>query len=258
MRIRPCIDLHQGRVKQIVGSTLSDHDAEALKENFVAEKGPAFFAGLFRDHGLTGGHIIMLGPGNEEAARQALAAWPGGLQVGGGIDIDNAFAWLEAGAAAVIVTSWLFPGGQFSEKRLAELSYRIGAHRLVVDLSCRRRDGRYWVVMDRWQTFTGLEVTPATLDRLARHCSEFLIHGVDVEGRCQGIEADLVRMLGRWSGRPVTYAGGIHSLEDIRCIEKLGRSAVDFTVGSALDIFGGSGLQYHRLASVFGPGKADF
>ncbi len=251
MRFRPCIDLHQGKVKQIVGATLEN--GRRVRVNFEARRSADWYARLYRNDGLTGGHVIMLGPGNEEAARQALAAWPQGLQVGGGVDIDNAGAWLEAGAAAVIVTSWLFPGGRFSGQRLAALGRKIGARHLVIDLSCRRRNGRYWVVMDRWRTFTDLPVTPETLDRLAGFCCEFLVHGVDVEGRCQGIENDLVKLLGRWSGRPVTYAGGIRSIEDIRLIEELGRGAVDFTVGSALDIFGGSALKYEQLAAAFGP-----
>ncbi len=251
MRFRPCIDLHQGKVKQIVGASLKD-DSPAVEVNYQSDRGADWYARLYRKDGLTGGHVIMLGPGNQEAARAALAAWPGGLQVGGGITGDNAAAWLEAGAAAVIVTSWLFPGGKFSETRLAQLSRKIGARHLVVDLSCRRKSNQYWVVMDRWQTFTTFQVTPANLDRLARYCAEFLIHGVDVEGRCQGIEADLVDMLGRWSARPATYAGGISSLEDIRRIEKLGRGAVDFTVGSGLDIFGGAALKYAELVAAFG------
>ena len=253
MRFRPCIDLHQGRVKQIVGATLGQA-GDDLRVNFEARHGADWYARLYRRDGLSGGHVIMLGPGNEEAARSALAAWPQGLQVGGGITIENATSWLEAGAAAVIVTSWIFPGGRLDENRLADLCRKTGRRHLVLDLSCRRRQDSYWVVKDRWQTFTDFMVTPRSLDRLARFCSEFLIHGVDVEGRCQGIEKDLVSLLGRWSGRPVTYAGGIRSMEDIRLIAELGRGAVDFTVGSALDIFGGSDLEYDRLAAAFGPG----
>lgn len=256
MRFRPCIDLHQGVVKQIVGASL-DESGKQVKTNFESSRQADWYARLYRKDGLTGGHVIMLGPGNEQAARSALAAWPQGLQVGGGITIDNAIDWLEAGASAVIVTSWLFPAGKLDETRLAALARETGPQRLVIDLSCRRRQNRYWVVMNRWQTFTEFQITLDNLDRLARYCSELLIHGVDVEGRCQGIEKDLVRLLGRWSARPVTYAGGIRTMDDIELVADLGQGAIDFTVGSALDIFGGQGLKYAELALLFGPLSGD-
>lgn len=243
-RFRPCIDLHDGRVKQIVGGTLND-SGEGLVENFVAEETPADFAGRFRADGLTGGHVIQLGPGNEAAAREALAAWPGGLQIGGGIRAGNAAGWLEAGASHVIVTSWLFEDGvTFSEKRLRALNETVGPERLVIDLSCRRRDDRWVVATNRWQTTTDLEVTPATLDRLAEFCDEFLIHAADVEGLRGGIDEALVEMLGAWGRHPVTYAGGAASLEDLRLVEELSDGRVDLTIGSALDIFGGDGVRY--------------
>ncbi|WP_281432259.1 phosphoribosylformimino-5-aminoimidazole carboxamide ribotide isomerase [Desulfatitalea alkaliphila] len=253
MRFRPCIDLHQGKVKQIVGGTLSDGETAALHTNFEAAAAADWFARLYRRDGLDGGHVIQLGPGNETAARSALAAYPGGLQLGGGVTLDNAVDWLDAGAAAVIVTSWVFHDGSVDEARLDRLRRRIGAHRLVLDLSCRRRDNDYYIVTNRWQTFTRERVNPALLDRLADACGEYLIHAVDVEGKCQGIETDLVALLGRWAGRPITYAGGIRSEADIRAIAELGRGAIDFTVGSALDIFGGSGLRYADLARRYGP-----
>lgn len=253
MRFRPCIDLHQGKVKQIVGGTLSEGDTAALRTNFEADVPAEWFARLYRRDGLDGGHVIQLGPGNEEAARSALAAYPGGLQLGGGVTLDNAVDWLDAGAAAVIVTSWVFHDGSVDEARLDRLRRRIGARRLVLDLSCRRRDNDYYIVTNRWQTFTRERVTPALLDRLAASCGEYLIHAVDVEGKCQGIETDLVTLLGRWAGRPVTYAGGIRSEADLHAIAELGRGVIDFTVGSALDIFGGNGLQYADLARRYGP-----
>lgn len=253
MRFRPCIDLHQGKVKQLVGGTLSDTDEHAVQTNFEARKPAQWFARLYRQDGLTGGHVIQLGPGNREAARAALAAWPGGMQLGGGVTIDNAAQWLDAGASAVIVTSWVFHDGTVDQARLAHLSRHIGHQRLVLDLSCRRRGDEYFIVTDRWQTFTRERITPRLLDRLAPHCAEYLIHGVDVEGRCRGIETPLVALLGRWAGLPVTYAGGIACEEDIRTIEALGRGAIDFTVGSALDIFGGQKLSYEKLATHYGP-----
>jgi phosphoribosylformimino-5-aminoimidazole carboxamide ribotide isomerase len=252
MRFRPCIDLHQGKVKQIVGGTLSDVADSALETNFEAQKPAQWFARLYRQDRLTGGHVIQLGPGNEKAARDALKAWPGGLQIGGGVNIENAGKWLDIGAAAVIVTSWVFHDGRLDEKRLKQLSRSVGPQRLVLDLSCRRRGDAYYIVTDRWQTFTRERITPRLLDRLSQYCFEYLIHAVDVEGRCQGIETDLVALLGQWGGLPLTYAGGIHTVENILTIEQLGRGCIDFTVGSALDIFGGQGLQYADLAGRFG------
>ena len=251
MRFRPCIDLHDGVVKQIVGGTLRDGGLGPAT-NFTADRPPEWFAAMYRKDGLTGGHVIQLGPGNREAARAALAAWPGGLQVGGGITADNAAEWLDAGASHVIVTSWVFHDGAVDEERLRRLVAAVGRARLVLDLSCRRREADYLVVTDRWQTFTRERVGPALLDWLARFCDEFLIHGVDVEGRCQGIETDLVALLGDWHGTPCTYAGGIRSLADIDAIGRLGRGRVDFTVGSALDIFGGA-LAYRDVAARYGP-----
>ena len=251
MKFRPCIDLHQGVVKQIVGATLSDKDKKSIKTNFTADKPAHWFARQYCKDTLTGGHVIMLGPGNTEAARAALNAWPGGMQIGGGITIDNAEDWLDRGAAAVIITSWVFHDGTVDEKRLKRLVRRIGKKRLVLDLSCRRQSDGYRIVTNRWQTFTDEMVTPALLDHLAGFCDEFLVHAVDMEGKCQGIETPLVKLLGQWAQIPVTYAGGIHTMEDIRIIENLGRGAVDFTVGSALDIFGGTGFTYTELADRF-------
>ncbi|GAA5484337.1 phosphoribosylformimino-5-aminoimidazole carboxamide ribotide isomerase [Haloferula sargassicola] len=248
-RFRPCIDLHQGQVKQIVGGTLRDEGPGPV-ENFTAEQGAGWFAGKFRDDDLRGGHVIQLGPGNDEAAREALAAWPGGLQIGGGIRAENAAEWLEAGASHVIVTSWLFEDNvRFSENRVKALVAEIGSERLVIDLSCRRRGDRWVVATQRWQTMTDLEVTPATLDALAEHCDEFLIHAADVEGLCGGIDAGLVELLGSWNGRPVTYAGGVATMDDLLQIDRLSGGNLDVTVGSALDLFGGSGVGYEDLVA---------
>lgn len=240
---RPCIDLHEGKVKQLVGGTLSD-SAEAVRTNFVSEKSSAEYAELYRRDGLRGGHVILLGPGNEDAARAALAAYPGGLQVGGGVNLENAQRWLDAGATQVIVTSWVFQAGKVDLERLAQLERKIGKQRLVLDLSCRRRDDAYWVVTDRWQTFTDVQVSADTLGRLSQSCDEFLVHAVDVEGLCRGIDAELVEKLGAWSPIPSTYAGGASSLSDLELVTRLGRGRVDLTIGSALDIFGGTGVRY--------------
>jgi phosphoribosylformimino-5-aminoimidazole carboxamide ribotide isomerase len=252
MRFRPCIDLHEGKVKQIVGGSLSDENAADLETNFEAQKPARWYANLYRQDKLTGGHVIQLGPGNEEAARDALKTWPGGLQLGGAVTVDNAGDWLDAGAAAVIVTSWVFYDGRVDQERLECLSQTVGPQRLVLDLSCRRRDDGYYIVTNRWQTFTREKITPRLLDRLSHYCFEYLIHAVDVEGRCRGIETDLVALLAQWDGVPVTYAGGIHSMEDIDTIDRLGQGRIDFTVGSALDIFGGQGLRYTELVRSFG------
>ncbi len=240
---RPCIDLHAGKVKQIVGGTLASGPGK-LRTHFVSNHPAAWYARLYRRDGLRGGHVIQLGPGNEAEARAALRAYPGGLQVGGGINLDNAREWLEAGASHVIVTSWLFSQGHLKCDRLAQMNHAIGKERLVLDLSCRRRDGAYLVVTDRWQTFTDLEVNRPTLKKLAASCAEFLIHGVDVEGLCQGIDEELVKLLARASPIPTTYAGGARSLQDLERVTGLGHGRIDLTIGSALDIFGGSGVRY--------------
>jgi phosphoribosylformimino-5-aminoimidazole carboxamide ribotide isomerase len=240
---RPCIDLHEGRVKQIVGGSLKD-SGSGLKTNFVSERPAKWFAELYRSDDLRGGHVIMLGPGNEAAAREALAAWPGGLQIGGGINADNAAEWLMAGASHVIITSWVFREGRLDWERLRELVSRIGAPNLVLDLSCRKRADKYFVVTDRWQKFTEVEVTGETLRTLSKFCAEFLIHAVDVEGLCQGIDAELVKELGRDTPLPTTYAGGARSIEDLELVTRLSGGRIDLTIGSALDIFGGSGVAY--------------
>jgi phosphoribosylformimino-5-aminoimidazole carboxamide ribotide isomerase len=248
-KFRPCIDLHQGKVKQIVGGSLRDKGAGPT-ENFVSDRPSEWFAGRFRADGLTGGHVIKLGPGNDLAARDALAAWPGGLQIGGGIHEGNAAEWLDAGASHVIVTSALFDAeGKFLEDALRSLVREIGRDKLVIDLSCRRTADGWTVAMNRWQTLTELAVDHGTLDRLAPYCDEFLIHAADVEGLCRGIDAELVALLGSWGKCPVTYAGGAATMADLLLVEENGRGAVDVTVGSALDLFGGKGLCYNDLVA---------
>jgi phosphoribosylformimino-5-aminoimidazole carboxamide ribotide isomerase len=251
MRFRPCIDLHNGVVKQIVGATLEDDASTEPQTNFQTDKPAAWFADRYRRDRLTGGHVIQLGKGNTQAARSALSQWPGGMQVGGGITAANADQWLSAGASHVIVTSYVFHDGRIDMTRLKTLNRRVGKSRLVLDLSCRRRGDSYLVATNRWQTFTAEPITYRFMDRLSTYCDEFLIHGVDVEGRCAGIEAELVAYLGGWQGLPITYAGGISSQRDIDQIQSLGRGHIDFTVGSALDIFGGSGLRYADLAKRY-------
>jgi phosphoribosylformimino-5-aminoimidazole carboxamide ribotide isomerase len=239
---RPCIDLHEGKVKQIVGGTLGA--SENLRTNFVSEKPVVWFAELYKRDGLAGGHVIMLGPGNDSEARSALAAFPGGLQIGGGITAVNARGWLEAGASHVIVTSWVFREGRVNWERLEELVKAIGKEKLVMDLSCRKRGENYFVVTDRWQNFTELIVNDETLKKFSAYCAEFLIHAVDVEGLCKGIDHELVAQLGKWTPIPVTYAGGANSIADLAEVQRLGGGRVDLTIGSALDIFGGSGVKY--------------
>ncbi|MBL9175428.1 MAG: phosphoribosylformimino-5-aminoimidazole carboxamide ribotide isomerase [Verrucomicrobiales bacterium] len=240
---RPCIDLREGKVVQIVGGTLSD-SGFGVRTHFVASHPPAWFAARYRADNLRGGHVIALGPGNEAAAREALGAWPGGLQYGGGVTSANAPAWLDAGAERVIVTSWVFREGALDAERLAELVTTVGRERLVLDLSCRKRGDDYFVVTDRWQKFTELRLGPEVFARLAASCSEFLVHAVDVEGLCHGIDGNLVSDLAAWSPVPVTYAGGARSLEDLERVEELGGGRVDLTIGSALDLFGGTGVRY--------------
>ena len=236
MRFRPCIDLREGRVVQIVGGSLQGAVADV---NFETERAPGDFARMYADDALPGGHVISLGPGNQEAAMSALRAFPGGFHMGGGITPENAMLYLDAGASHVIVTSYVFADGQIDTKRLAALVDTVGKSRLVLDLSCRKRDSDFWIVTDRWQKFTDVKVDPESLGRLSEHCDEFLVHGVDVEGKMTGIEAGLVELLGRHSPIPTTYAGGVRSIADLDRVKDLGRGCVDITVGSALDIFGG-------------------
>jgi phosphoribosylformimino-5-aminoimidazole carboxamide ribotide isomerase len=249
MKIRPCIDLHNGSVKQIVGSTLIDDRPESLQTNFVAEHLPAWYARLYKEDNLQGGHVIMLGSGNENAAAEALAAWPGGMQVGGGITAENAAFWLERGASHVIVTSWVFRDGQVDEQRLARLVEEVGKDNLVLDLSCRRKGDHYYIVTDRWQSFTEVVINDRTLAELAGFCDEFLVHGADVEGKCAGIETTLVSLLGGLVSIPTTYAGGIRDRADLEKIRVLGNGTLDATIGSALDIFGGESITYAEVVA---------
>jgi phosphoribosylformimino-5-aminoimidazole carboxamide ribotide isomerase len=251
---RPCIDLHQGQVKQIVGGTLSD-SGRGLKTNFVSEHDSRWFAELYRNDGLIGGHVIMLGPGNEAAAMEALRAFPGGLQIGGGLTGDNCLPYLDAGASHVIVTSWLFPGGVLSLERLDGLAGKIGKQRLVVDLSCRRRPGAagegdaWYVATDRWQTVTRVKLDEALFAILAARCDEFLIHAADVEGKCEGMDWELVDLLTRLSPLPTTYAGGSRDAADLAALEKRSGGRLDLSIGSALDIFGGALVKYADCAA---------
>ncbi len=245
MKFRPCIDIHNGKVKQIVGGSLTDREDNA-RENFVAEKDAAFFSRLYKDKGLRGGHIILLNPASSayyEKTRQqalsALRAYPGGFQAGGGITPENAEIFLNAGASHVIVTSYVFKDGKLHYDRLKEMERAVGKERLVLDLSCRKRENDYYIVTDRWQNYTDVRLTEEALDALSESCGEFLVHAVDVEGKAQGIEEELVKMLGKAGRIPVTYAGGVHDFSDLKKLKELGRGRVDVTIGSALDLFGG-------------------
>lgn len=246
MEFRPCIDIHNGSVKQIVGGSLCDHGDEAA-ENYVSGQDAAYYAKLYREYKIKNGHIILLNPSSSpyypETKRQAveaLRAYPGGLQVGGGITPDNAGEYLDAGASHVIVTSYVFKDGQIQYDKLNELVRRVGRRKLVLDLSARKKQDRYLIVTDRWQKYTEVELTEQTLDELSAYCDEFLVHAVDVEGKAGGIEEELVKLLGSWGRIPVTYAGGVHNFEDLDLLKKLGRDKVHVTIGSALDLFGGS------------------
>lgn len=246
MEFRPCIDIHNGKVKQIVGGSLRD-EGDYAAENFVAEQSAADFADFYHRAGLTGGHIILLNAKDSEyyeatkaQALRALRAYPGGLQIGGGITVDNAEEFLDAGASHVIVTSYVFQDGHIRYDRLEALRDLVGREHLVLDVSCRKKGNDYYVVTDRWQKFTGEVVNIELLERLAGYCDEFLIHAVDVEGKASGIELPLAEMLGSWEGIPVTYAGGVGSFDDLRRLQEAGNNRVNVTIGSALDLFGGS------------------
>lgn len=244
MKFRPCIDIHNGAVKQIVGGSLLDQGDQA-KENFISNQGADYFAELYKKDGLTGGHVILLNPVSSEyyqktkaQALKALETYPGGLQIGGGITAENAQEYMDAGASHVIVTSYVFQNGEINWDHLEKLSNTVGKAHVVLDLSCRKKDGKYYIVTDRWQKFTNVELDMAIMERLSGYCDEFLIHGVDVEGKASGIEKELIEILKK-SEIPVTYAGGIGSLEDLESIREIGNGKVDFTIGSALDLFGG-------------------
>ncbi|KAK9234492.1 hypothetical protein V1525DRAFT_435584 [Lipomyces kononenkoae] len=239
-RFRGCIDIHAGKVKQIVGGTLSDDTNTGLKTNFVATLPSSHFAKLYRENGVSGTHVIKLGPGCDDAAIEALRAWDGGLQIGGGITAENAQFWIANGAEKVIVTSYLFPNGRLDLSRLQQLHDKVGKEKLVIDLSCRRRGGEWIVAMNKWQTMTDTVINKQTLEFLASCCSEFLVHAADVEGLCRGIDEDLVVALAQWSPIPVTYAGGAKSIDDLALVDRLSEGKVDLTYGSALDIFGGT------------------
>lgn len=255
MEFRPCIDIHNGRVKQIVGGSLQDAGNMA-RENFVSEQDAAYFARLYRQEGLRGGHIILLNPVGSEfyeatkaQALEALREYPGGLQVGGGITPDNATEFLDAGASHVIVTSYVFREGKIRYDRLEQLCRAVGKKRLVLDLSCRKTEQGYMVVTDRWQNMTTEQVNKELLDRLSGYCDEYLVHAVDMEGKFQGIETELVKLLGQWSGQPVTYAGGVHSFDDLQLLKMLGKDRLNVTIGSALDMFGGE-MAWERVLKL--------
>lgn len=255
MRFRPCIDIHNGKVKQIVGGSLSDRGNYAA-DNFVSGEDGAYYAGLYRDAGLSGGHVILLNKAGseyyQEDVRQAclaLLAYPGGLQIGGGMTDENAAFFLDRGASHVIVTSFVFRQGQVDYDNLNRMVRAVGKDRLVLDLSCRKKGDGYYIVTDRWQKFTDVKLTKEVLSDLASYCDEFLVHGVDVEGKSSGIEKDLVSMLGEWDGIPVTYAGGVGTYEDLALLKKVGQNKVDVTIGSALDLFGGN-MSFKRVLDM--------
>lgn len=235
-QFRPCIDLRNGKVTQIVGSTL---ESKSLKINFIGNQPASYYAELYKKNHLHGGHVIMLGSGNEKAAVAALKAYPGGLQVGGGINPGNAKEYIDAGASHVIVTSYIFSNDKVDLKRLENMMDTVGKHRLVIDLSCRKKDGKYYVVTDHWKTFTSFEITRENLEKLAEYCDEFLVHAVDVEGFQSGIVDELVEILAEISPIKVTYAGGARAITDLELVKKLSNGKVDVSIGSALDIFGG-------------------
>lgn len=256
MQFRPCIDIHNGKVKQIVGGSLKDEGNHAA-DNFIAEQDAGYYAGLYRKHGLKGGHVILLNSKDSPYYREdvaqaklALAAYPGAMQIGGGINIENASGWIGAGASHVIVTSYIFADGRIHYDRLDRLVHAVGREHLVLDLSCRVKDGKYYIVTDRWQKFTDMAVDSESLNQMAAYCDELLVHAVDVEGRQAGIDRKLIEILAACNGVPVTYAGGIKSMEDIFYIEETGRGNINFTIGSALDVFGGA-LPFERIAEKY-------
>ena len=255
MHFRPCIDIHNGKVKQIVGGSLTDQGNHA-RENFTASKDADYYADLYKKDGLKGGHVILLNPQASDYYEQtkaqamlALRTYPGGLQVGGGINAQNAEEFLDAGASHVIVTSYIFQDGKINWKNMERLKAVMGKEKIVIDLSCRKKEDGYYIVTDRWQKFTDVKLTGAVLDEIADYCDEYLVHGVDVEGKAAGIDEELAELLGRFDKIPVTYAGGIASLSDIENFRQKTNGKVDFTIGSALDLFGGV-LPYEKIKEI--------
>ncbi|MBQ7371975.1 MAG: phosphoribosylformimino-5-aminoimidazole carboxamide ribotide isomerase [Blautia sp.] len=255
MKFRPCIDIHNGKVKQLVGGSLKDEGDQA-KENFVSGQDAVFYAELYKRHHLKGGHVILLNSkdspyyeATKAQALRALRAYPEGLQVGGGICPENALEYLEAGASHVIVTSYVFKNGEISWENLDKMEQAAGRQHLVLDLSCRKREDQYYIVTDRWQTFTQVPVTRKLLEELGEHCAEFLVHAVDVEGKARGIETGLVQILSEYTALPITYAGGVGSMQDLELLREFGKNRLDVTIGSALDLFGGT-ISFELAASL--------
>ena len=251
MRFRPCIDLREGVVVQIVGATLADQSRKT-ETNFSSEQPATYFAQRYREDGLNGGHVIMLGPGSEKAATLALQTFPQGLQIGGGVNPENGPLWMERGASGVILTSYLFEETTLQFSLLEKMAVAVGAENLIVDLSCIEVEGRFYVTTDRWKTVTDFEIAQSNLEKLAVSCSEFLVHATRVEGKQSGIDSELVRLLADITPLPTTYAGGIASLHDVEMVAELGQDRLDFTVGSALDLFGGTGVKYEELVKLYG------
>ncbi len=247
MKFRPCIDIHEGKVKQIVGGTLSDSGAQ---ENFVSQHDADYYASIYREDSFPGGHVIMLGPDNREQALKALKAYPGGLQIGGGINPDNAQEYLDAGASHVIVTSYAFSNGMINFNNLAQLVKEVGIDKIVLDLSCRLKNGSYYVVTDRWQKFTDFIINRDNFSILEKYCSEFLVHAADVEGKRGGVDRSLIGILAEVTELPVTYAGGVRDISDLDKVFEAGKGGVDITIGSALDLFGGD-LPYDEVKELF-------
>lgn len=255
MRFRPCIDIHNGSVKQIVGGSLQDKGNRAVT-NFTSEYGADYYADMYRKDGIRGGHIILLNAGTseyyeatKEQAMRALEVYPGGLQIGGGITAENAKEYLEAGASHVIVTSYVFQEGEIKWENLKKLKEAVGKEHLVIDLSCRKKEGKYYIVTNRWQNFTNVEICEEILEQFSEYCDEFLVHGVDVEGKSSGVEAELVKLLADWNRIPITYAGGIGSMEDLSVFAEISKERLDFTIGSALDLFGGT-VSYESIKKL--------
>ena len=255
MNFRPCIDIHNGQVKQIVGGSLADKGNIAT-ENYVSDKGGAYYACLYKDKNLPGGHIILLNKKDSEyydadvqVAKDALAAYPGGLMIGGGINADNAPEFIEAGASHVIVTSYVFKDGIINYDNLNKIVNAVGREHLVLDLSCRKKDNDYYIVTDRWQNFTDEVVTSELIEKLSSYCDEFLVHAVDVEGKANGTETDLVKILDKVNSHRITYAGGVGSYDDLLSLKELGHNRIDVTIGSALDLFGGK-LDFDKVLNI--------
>ncbi len=246
MNFRPCIDVFKGKVVQLIGTSLFGGEEKTIVKHFESEYSPAYYAELFKQDNLKGGHILSLGSGNNDVVIEALKAFNGGMKYGGSVTPENAHVYLDAGATHVIVNSYVFDNGEINLPNLKSLVKSIGKDKLVLDMSCRKKNGDYYIVTNLWEKFTNVILDQKSLQDISKYCDEIIVHGVDSEGRKQGLESDLVRILAQHTPIKTVYAGGISSIADLTMIKALGNEKIDPCIGTALSIYGGN-LSYYEV-----------